>query len=133
VTTPLLDHADELLAALAEPNRRLLLERLGTHGVATATTLAAELPVTRQAVTQHLAVLESVSLVSSARAGLMLILVALSVMSIAWMAIIAVLVVAQKLLPGKAALDVPLALAIVGLGVLIIIAPTSVPGLMPSM
>jgi predicted metal-binding membrane protein len=65
--------------------------------------------------------------------GLMLILIALSVMSIAWMAIIAVLVVAQKLVPGKAALDVPLALAIVGLGVLIIIAPTSVPGLMPSM
>ena len=65
--------------------------------------------------------------------GLMLILVALSVMSIAWMAIIAVLVVAQKLVPGKAALDLPLALAIVGLGVLIIIAPTSVPGLMPSM
>ena len=65
--------------------------------------------------------------------GLMLILVALSVMSIAWMAIIAVLVVAQKLVPAKAALDVPLALAIVGLGVLIIIAPTSVPGLMPSM
>jgi predicted metal-binding membrane protein len=65
--------------------------------------------------------------------GLMLILVALSVMSIAWMAIIAVLVAAQKLVPGKAALDVPLALAIVGLGVLIIIAPTSVPGLMPSM
>jgi predicted metal-binding membrane protein len=53
-------------------------------------------------------------------------------MSIAWMVIIAVLVVAQKLVPGKAALDVPLALAIVGLGVLIIIAPTSVPGLMPS-
>jgi DNA-binding transcriptional ArsR family regulator len=69
VTTALLDHADELFAALAEPNRRLLLERLGTHGVATATTLAGELPVTRQAVTQHLAVLESVSLVSSARAG----------------------------------------------------------------
>jgi predicted metal-binding membrane protein len=65
--------------------------------------------------------------------GLMLILIALSVMSIAWMAIIAVLVVAQKLVPGKAALDVPLALAIAGLGVLIIIAPTSVPGLMPSM
>jgi predicted metal-binding membrane protein len=65
--------------------------------------------------------------------GLMLILVALSVMNIAWMAIIAVLVVGQKLVPGKAALDVPLALAIVGLGILIIIAPMSVPGLMPSM
>jgi len=65
--------------------------------------------------------------------GLMLILVALSVMSIGWMAIVAVLVVAQKLAPRRAAFDVPLALAIVGLGVLIIIAPSSVPGLMPSM
>jgi predicted metal-binding membrane protein len=65
--------------------------------------------------------------------GLMLILVALSVMSIAWMSIIAVLVLAQKLIPGKAALDVPLALAIVGLGVLIMIAPSTVPGLTPPM
>jgi NAD(P)-dependent dehydrogenase (short-subunit alcohol dehydrogenase family) len=65
--------------------------------------------------------------------GLMLILVGLGVMSIAWMATVAVLVVAQKLLPRKAALDVPLALAIIGLGALIIIAPSSVPGLMPSM
>jgi predicted metal-binding membrane protein len=65
--------------------------------------------------------------------GLMLILVGLSVMSIAWMAIIAVLVVAQKLLPRRAALDVPLALAIIGLGVLILVAPSSVPGLTPPM
>jgi DNA-binding transcriptional ArsR family regulator len=69
VTAALLDHADELFAALAEPNRRLLLEHLGTHGEATATTLAAEVPVSRQAVAQHLAVLESVDLVTSARAG----------------------------------------------------------------
>jgi predicted metal-binding membrane protein/DNA-binding MarR family transcriptional regulator len=65
--------------------------------------------------------------------GLMLLLVALSIMSIAWMAVIAVLVVAQKLLPAKAALDVPLALAIVGLGILIIIEPSSVPGITPPM
>jgi hypothetical protein len=65
--------------------------------------------------------------------GLMLILVALSVMSIAWMAIVAVLVVTQKLAPRRAAVDAPLAVATVGLGVLIIIAPASVPGLMPSM
>jgi predicted metal-binding membrane protein len=65
--------------------------------------------------------------------GLMLLLVALSIMSITWMAVIAVLVVAQKLLPAKAALDVPLALAIVGLGILIIIEPSSVPGLTPPM
>jgi predicted metal-binding membrane protein len=65
--------------------------------------------------------------------GLMLILVAVSVMNIGWMLVIAVLVVAQKLLPGRAAFDVPLALAIVGLGVLIIVAPSSIPGLMPPM
>ena len=67
--TAVLDRADEFFAALAEPNRRLLLEHLGTHGAATATTLATDLPVTRQAVTQHLAVLESVNLVSSTRTG----------------------------------------------------------------
>jgi predicted metal-binding membrane protein len=65
--------------------------------------------------------------------GLMLILVVLSVMSIAWMAVIAVLALAQKLVPAKAVVDVPLALAIVALGLLILIAPGSVPGLMPSM
>jgi predicted metal-binding membrane protein len=54
--------------------------------------------------------------------GLMLMLVALSVMSVFWMSAIAVLVLAQKLLPEKAAIDVPLALASVGLGILIIIA-----------
>jgi predicted metal-binding membrane protein len=65
--------------------------------------------------------------------GLMLMLVALSVMSVTWMCVIAVLVLAQKLLPEKAAIDVPLALAIVGLGILIVIAPSSVPGLTPPM
>src|SRR5713226_8240549 len=64
--------------------------------------------------------------------GLMLILVALSVMSVTWMSVIAVLVLAQKLLPAKAAIDVPLALAVVGLGILIVIAPSSIPGLTPS-
>ena len=65
--------------------------------------------------------------------GLMLMLVALGVMSVTWMSVIAVLVLAQKLLPAKAAIDVPLALAIVGLGILIVIAPASVPGLTPPM
>lgn len=65
--------------------------------------------------------------------GLMLLLVALGTMSIAWMAVIAVLVLAQKLLPTKAAIDVPLALAIIGLGIVIVIAPSSIPGLMPPM
>jgi predicted metal-binding membrane protein len=65
--------------------------------------------------------------------GLMLMLVALGVMSVTWMSVIAVLVLAQKLLPLKAAIDVPLALAIVGLGILIVLSPSSVPGLTPPM
>src|SRR5216117_2599356 len=65
--------------------------------------------------------------------GLMVMLVALGVMSIPWMVAIAGLVFAQKLLPAKAAVDVPFALAIVALGILIIAAPGSVPGLMPQM
>jgi hypothetical protein len=63
--------------------------------------------------------------------GLMAMLVALGVMSLVWMAVIAVLTGAQKLLPAKAAIDVPLALAIAGLGLVIVIAPSQVPGLMP--
>ena len=65
--------------------------------------------------------------------GLMLMLVAVSVMSVTWMSLIAVLVLAQKLFPARAAVDLPLALAIIGFGVLIVIAPSSVPGLTPSM
>ena len=55
--------------------------------------------------------------------GLMGMLVALGVMSLSWIAVIAVLTCAQKLLPATAAIDVPLALAIAGLGVVIVIAP----------
>jgi predicted metal-binding membrane protein len=65
--------------------------------------------------------------------GLMGMLVALGVMSVTWMCVIAVLVLAQKLLPAKAAIDVPVAVAIVGLGILIVIAPSSAPGLAPPM
>jgi predicted metal-binding membrane protein len=65
--------------------------------------------------------------------GLMLMLVALGVMSVAWMSVIAVIVLAQKLLPARAVIDVLLALAIVGLGILIVVAPSSVPGLTPPM
>ena len=65
--------------------------------------------------------------------GLMAMLVALDVMSLFWMVVIAVLTCAQKLLPAKAAIDVPLALAIAGLGLVIVIAPSQIPGLMPPM
>jgi predicted metal-binding membrane protein len=66
-------------------------------------------------------------------AGLMAMQVALGVMSVGLMALIAIVVTAQKLLPPKAAFDVPLALAIVAFGVLIIVDPSSVPALTPPM
>jgi hypothetical protein len=68
-----------------------------------------------------------------ARLGLMAILVALGVMNITWMVVSAVLVLGHKLLPAKSAIDLPLALAIAGLGVLIVITPSLVPGLSPPM
>jgi predicted metal-binding membrane protein len=64
--------------------------------------------------------------------GLMAMFVALGVMSVTWMAVVAGLVLAQKLLPPRATIDVPLALAIVALGLVIAVAPSSIPGLAPT-
>jgi DNA-binding transcriptional ArsR family regulator len=58
-----------VFAALADPNRRFLVETLAARGAATATQLAAELPVTRQAVAKHLAALGDAGLVDATRAG----------------------------------------------------------------
>jgi ArsR family transcriptional regulator, cadmium/lead-responsive transcriptional repressor len=60
---------DELWAAVADPTRRRLLDVLLARGEATATTLAAELPVTRQAVAKHLAILDRAGLVEGRRRG----------------------------------------------------------------
>ncbi|MFD8148873.1 ArsR/SmtB family transcription factor [Streptomyces sp. NPDC059708] len=60
---------DTVLAALADPTRRRLLEVLAARGAATATTLAGYLPVSRQAVVKHLAVLDAAGLVSGGRVG----------------------------------------------------------------
>jgi predicted metal-binding membrane protein len=65
--------------------------------------------------------------------GLMVLLLAVGAMSVTWMAAVAAVVVAQKLLPPRAMVDVPLALAIVGLGLLILVEPSAVPGLVQSM
>jgi hypothetical protein len=62
----------------------------------------------------------------------MLMLVALGVISATWMSVIAVIVVAQKLLPLRATIDVRLAPAIVGLGLLIVLVSSSVAGLTAS-
>jgi len=58
-----------VFAALADPNRRLLLDLLAGRGSATATELAHELPVSRQAVSKHLTTLSGAGLVTRARAG----------------------------------------------------------------
>jgi DNA-binding transcriptional ArsR family regulator len=61
--------SDEIFAALADPHRRYVVEALAARGTATATELAAELPVTRQAVAKHLGALARAGLVESSRVG----------------------------------------------------------------
>jgi DNA-binding transcriptional ArsR family regulator len=60
---------DELWAAVADPTRRRVLDVLLDRGQATATVVAGELPVTRQAVAKHLAVLDRAGLVDGNRHG----------------------------------------------------------------
>lgn len=60
---------DGVFVALADPTRRRLLDLLAAGGPATATTLAADLPVSRQAVVKHLAVLDDAGLVAAGRVG----------------------------------------------------------------
>jgi ArsR family transcriptional regulator, cadmium/lead-responsive transcriptional repressor len=60
---------DALWAAVADPTRRRVLDALLERGEATTTTLAGELPVTRQAVAKHLVVLDRVGLVAGRRQG----------------------------------------------------------------
>jgi DNA-binding transcriptional ArsR family regulator len=62
-------NSDAILAAMADPTRRLLLTALGATGQATATELARGLPISRQAVAKHLAVLADAGLVSRSRPG----------------------------------------------------------------
>ena len=60
---------DELWSAVGDPTRRRLLDVLLARGEASATVLAGELPVTRQAVAKHLAVLDRAGLVEGRRQG----------------------------------------------------------------
>ncbi len=59
---------DDLWSAIGDPTRRRMLDLL-LEGNATATSLSEHLPVTRQAVAKHLAVLDRVGLVHSTPAG----------------------------------------------------------------
>ncbi|SOD02712.1 DNA-binding transcriptional regulator, ArsR family [bacterium JGI 053] len=58
-----------VFAALADPTRWRVLTLLATRGNGTATTLAAELPVSRPAVIKHLTVLDRAGLVEARRQG----------------------------------------------------------------
>jgi DNA-binding transcriptional ArsR family regulator len=58
-----------VFSALSDRNRRFVLETLARRETATATELAAELPVTRQAVAKHLAALGEAGLVRATREG----------------------------------------------------------------
>ena len=57
--------AEQVFAALADPTRRAILGTLAAAGPATATDLAARLPITRQAVAKHLALLAEAGLVTA--------------------------------------------------------------------
>jgi DNA-binding transcriptional ArsR family regulator len=63
------DPIDEIFVALADPNRRFVIETLAARETATPTELAAHLPVTRQAVTKHLVALREAGLVEARRCG----------------------------------------------------------------
>lgn len=67
--TPAGREGDALWAAVGDPTRRQLLDALLGRGEATATALAEELPVTRQAVAKHLAVLDRAGLVEARKEG----------------------------------------------------------------
>ena len=60
---------DDLWEAVADPTRRKLLDLLVSQGNATATTLTAEMPVSRQAISKHLLVLQRVGLIDGHRQG----------------------------------------------------------------
>jgi DNA-binding transcriptional ArsR family regulator len=57
--------AEQVFVALADPSRRTILATLAAEGPATATDLAARLPITRQAIAKHLTLLTEAGLVTA--------------------------------------------------------------------
>ncbi|HEX4222946.1 MAG TPA: metalloregulator ArsR/SmtB family transcription factor [Pseudonocardiaceae bacterium] len=57
--------AEQVFVALADPSRRALLSALASAGPSTGTELAARLPITRQAIAKHLALLTEAGLVTA--------------------------------------------------------------------
>lgn len=63
------ERAGAVFGALSDPTRRALLTAIAAHPAATATELAAELPISRQAVVKHLGALTEAGLLGRTRAG----------------------------------------------------------------
>ena len=63
------DRAGAVFGALSDPTRRALLAAIAEHPAATATELAAQLPISRQAVLKHLGALTDAGLLDRTRSG----------------------------------------------------------------
>lgn len=67
--TAVVEEVDELWSAVGDPTRRRVLDLILDRGETTATAVAGELPVTRQAVAKHLVILGRAGLVEARREG----------------------------------------------------------------
>jgi DNA-binding transcriptional ArsR family regulator len=63
------EHSDDIFAALSDPTRRRLLDQLSSEGPLSATDLAPDYSVSRQAVVKHLGALSAAGLLRSERRG----------------------------------------------------------------
>ena len=63
------DRAGAVFGALSDPTRRALLAAVAEHPATTATELAAQLPISRQAVLKHLNALTEAGLLDRTRSG----------------------------------------------------------------
>jgi DNA-binding transcriptional ArsR family regulator len=63
------ERIDAVFSALSDPTRRTVMRAISSRGEASATELAAQLPVSRQAILKHLTALSDAGLVASDRAG----------------------------------------------------------------
>ena len=63
------DRAGAVFGALSDPTRRALLTAIAAHPAATATELASQLPISRQAVLKHLNALTEAGLLDRERSG----------------------------------------------------------------
>jgi len=63
------DRIDSVFSALSDATRRTVMSAISDHGEASATELAARIPVSRQAIIKHLTALSEAGLVASDRQG----------------------------------------------------------------